>query len=112
MQVDKIFMVHSKGWICSNEGSFVVESDVIKGPTGVRESISRQKIFSISKYFAHGQEPIKGTEVECMCALVTGNKLTFSAVVEFCTGGNCRLKVIGQTKNTGFDEIIKAIVSM
>jgi hypothetical protein len=112
MQADKIFIVHDKGWICSNEGAFDIDSDVIRTPNGERTSVNRQKMFMINKCFAYGPDPAKDTEVECMCFLVTGNKLTFSGKIDFYTSGSCRLKVTSSTKNTGFEEIIKSIVSM
>jgi hypothetical protein len=108
-----IFITYPKGFVCGNEGSIDVESDVVKDLSGVRSGVKRTKTLKVKNVFIHGESPVKDQQVVCLTRLNTGNVFRYDGFISFITDdGIVSVTLSGKAEKEGIQEIINSIVSL
>lgn len=108
VSIDKLFIVSDKWWLCSNDGSISIESDLVKDESGKNKHIKQTTVFLAYNSFVNGQTPTHGEKVECMYEL-NGINLCFKGAVNSFNGSTCILNIESEHTDKGIKEICNKI---
>lgn len=111
--LNAVFVVSGASFICSNDGSIYVETDLVKSTDGTSRAVSRTKNLRAKNVFMHGEKISEGSEVICLTRMSTGNIFHYNGVMSSVgESGNVVVRLTSPSNTDKIEELIKTIASL